>query len=50
MTVVRTSLYVLACVVLPVIWGALIHWLFQQIRSRKDSSRPSADHWQDYQI
>ena len=46
----KTIVYVLACVVLPVVWGALIHWIFQHIRRRQDSGRPSADNWPDYQI
>lgn len=46
----KTAAWVLACVVLPVAWGALIHWLFQRLRGRRPSERSSADHWQDYQI
>lgn len=47
---VRTAAWVLACVVLPVAWGALIHWIFQHLRRPRDSERSSAEHWQDYQI
>lgn len=53
--------YVLACVILPVLWGSVIHWIFQHIRRRQNSSGPTAngptvdngpspDHWPDYQI
>gem|GEM_PF-2671239 len=43
----NTVLYVGGCVVLPVLWGALIHWVFQRLRRYQDQS---PDHWPDYQI
>ncbi|MCH2210519.1 MAG: hypothetical protein MK110_04405 [Fuerstiella sp.] len=46
----RTVLYVAACVALPVLWGTLVHWAFQQFRRRQDSGSRSTDNWPDYQI
>ena len=46
----QTALYVMACIVLPVLWGTIVHWIFQHIRSRQNSEHRSADNWPDYQI
>lgn len=46
----KTALYVAACVVVPVLWGTLIHWTFQRIRRRQNSDSRSPDNWPDYQI
>ncbi|MCH2202934.1 MAG: hypothetical protein MK102_13255 [Fuerstiella sp.] len=46
----QTALYVVASVVLPVLWGVLVHWSFQQFRRRQDSGGRSTDNWPDYQI
>lgn len=46
----KTALYVAACVVVPVLWGALVHWTFQRFRRRHDSDSRSPDNWPEYQI
>jgi hypothetical protein len=46
----QTLLYAIACIVLPVLWGTIVHWIFQHIRSRQNSEHRSADNWPDYQI
>jgi len=43
--------WMLACVVLPVLWGAFVHWAFLHLRLRQDQSRErGSDNWPDYQI
>lgn len=41
-------LWAVACVVLPVAWGVLVHALFERMRSR--TSNDDDRHFPDYQI
>lgn len=46
--------FIAACIVLPVVWGILVHWVFQRLRRNRPRTRTDrADHepsWPDYQI
>jgi hypothetical protein len=59
----KTVLYVAACLVIPFLWGVLVHWAFQQVdrlaarrRGRRGDSAPAstarerAPSMWDYQI
>lgn len=43
-------LFVSACVVLPVIWGVIVHLVFTWLRKKYDSDEQGAPSWPDYQI
>ena len=42
----QSILYVLACLLLPILWGVIINWLFD----RYDSSTRQDEGINDYQI
>jgi cobalamin biosynthesis Mg chelatase CobN len=41
---------VLATVVLPVLWGVLVHRIFQHFRTRSKPTASESPRWPDYQI
>jgi hypothetical protein len=53
-TVTTRMLYVAACLVLPVVWGVLVNWLFTAWRQRPTAPRPpeapDESVFPDYQI
>ncbi|MEQ9411061.1 MAG: hypothetical protein RIK87_25340 [Fuerstiella sp.] len=44
-------LFVLTCLVAPVLWGIVVHRVFRHLRGRQRSTSDDADSvWPDYQI
>jgi hypothetical protein len=43
-------LFVSACVVLPVVWGIVVHLVFTWLRKKYRSDQRGAPAWPDYQI
>jgi hypothetical protein len=37
------GLHVVACVVVPVAWGAAVHWVFHRLLPPRNIARPSAE-------
>ena len=47
---VNGPLFVLSCVLLPVIWGVLVHRVFNKLRRTDRPAKLSDSGWPDYQI
>jgi len=49
--VLKQTAFILACLVLPILWGVLVNWLFQLWQNRQ-SPDEQEDDWvfPDYQI
>lgn len=43
-------LFAIACVVLPILWGVLVHFVFQWLRRCKPQKNSDDNGWPDYQI
>jgi heme/copper-type cytochrome/quinol oxidase subunit 2 len=42
--------FVLACLILPVVWGVVVNWLFEFWRNRSEEKRDTDSIFPDYQI
>ncbi len=42
--------FVTACVVLPVVWGIIVHLTFTWLRRKHGTDQKTAPTWPDYQI
>lgn len=42
--------FVLACLILPVVWGVIVNWLFEFWRDRNEEKRDIESIFPDYQI
>lgn len=49
-TTMSGPLFVAACVILPVIWGIVVHLVFTWLRKKYRSENDGAPAWPDYQI
>ena len=43
-------LFVSACLIVPVLWGVIVHQVFKRIRKKIRPDAPSSNVWPDYQI
>lgn len=44
-------LFVAACIILPILWGVVVHRVFRRLRGREKPSEVQNDSvWPDYQI
>jgi hypothetical protein len=48
--VVEKLLFVAACVLMPIAWGVLVHWLFEAWQARANEKGDDDPLFPDYQI
>lgn len=42
--------FITSCLVLPVVWGVVVHLVFRRLRRRRHSEETNDSVWPDYQI
>lgn len=47
---VTSPVFILSCLLLPVLWGVIVHLFFNKLRRNRRPSKLSETGWPDYQI
>lgn len=46
----RSAWFIASCLLLPVVWGVLVHQVFSRLRKKQRPDRSRETGWPDYQI